>query len=120
MDNEGKDERWSHMTSGGEIVRGEVQCIQSVLKERQREQSGKYELHLWEVGVKGSGTHTHLHTKTHTKCQNVSCENCLLIGSMTYDNKFDNCLRNVFMQKCQKNTFSLFKPVPLQTCPSIY
>lgn len=69
MDNEGNDERWSHMTSCGEIVRVEVQCIKSVLKGRQREQSGRYELHLWEVGVRGNNARTH--TKTQTKCQSV-------------------------------------------------
>lgn len=43
MDNEERDERWSHMSFGGGIVKGEVQCIQPVLKGREREQGGRYE-----------------------------------------------------------------------------
>lgn len=40
MDNEGRDERWSHMR-GGEAARGEVRYIQHVLKERRTEQGSK-------------------------------------------------------------------------------
>lgn len=39
MDNEGKDVRWSHMTSAGET---EVERIQSVVKGREREHEAEH------------------------------------------------------------------------------
>lgn len=66
MDNEGEDERRSHM-SGREIVRGELQCFHP-FGVKEKEGAGiarKGCFHLWE------GANTHKHWRTFLSDMNI-------------------------------------------------